>query len=57
MQLAKKTHQLLGNTKHTRKIEIGWMNFYDNQVKQIRTSKGGGTRVVDMPKITKNKIY
>lgn len=48
----------MGNSyakKKTRRIEIGWMNYSedDGEFKQVRAAKGGGTRHVSIERHTK----
>ena len=38
--------------KKTRKIEIGWLNFVENDYRQVRTKSGGGTRQIIVDKST-----
>lgn len=51
--LRRKKCKTLNNYKETRKVEIGWLHRTENEVKQVRTSKGGSTRIVDIKKSSK----
>lgn len=45
-------HKNTSAEKTLRKIEIGWLHFYNNEYHQVRTSNGGGTRHATVEKTT-----
>ncbi|XP_059181256.1 uncharacterized protein LOC131960060 [Centropristis striata] len=45
-------HRNTAAEKTSRKIEIGWLHFYNNEYHQVRTKNGGGTRHAAAEKTT-----